>query len=78
MAKAADYFEHAGNYMAMASMLERIAKEMGNVHTNRREFTGRDQGPIKYSEIADMTDEQLDQDIKRLLAQSGHALVPIK
>ncbi len=77
LARAADAFEKSKNYMAMARMLEQIAKEVGNVHTNRREVTGRDRGPIKYSEVADMTDEQIDLELKQLLAQSGLALVPI-
>jgi len=45
---------------------------------NRREFTGRDRGPIKYSEVADMTDEQLDQEIEQFYAKNGLELVPIK
>jgi hypothetical protein len=53
--------------MAMADMLERIAKEVGNVHTNRRELTGRDRGPIKYSEVDDMTDDEIDRELRQLL-----------
>ena len=70
-------FEAKGNYVGMADMTERQAKEMGNVHTNRREFTGKDAGPIKYQDVTDMTDEQIDQELERLLTQSGLALVPI-
>ena len=66
LARAADAFENRGNYVAMADMLERIAKEMGNVHTNRREFTGKDQGPIKVESVANMTDEQIDSELERL------------
>ena len=77
LARASRVFKKQGNYMAMAKMLERIAKEMGNVHTNRRELAGRDRGPIEYWEVADMTSEQIDQELRQLLAQSGHALVPI-
>ncbi len=64
LAKAADTFEDRGNYMAMADMLERIAKEMGNVHTNRREFTGKDRGPIKYQDVDNMTDEQIEDELR--------------
>ena len=77
LAQAARAYKGQRNYIAMAGMLERIAKEMGDFHTNRREFTGRDRGPIKYSEVADMTDEQLDQELEQILTRSGLALVPI-
>ncbi len=77
LAIAARHFKARGNYIAMANMLERIAKEMGNVHTNRREFTGKDRGPIKYQDIDSMTDEQINQELKQIFAQSGLALVPI-
>ena len=66
LARAADAFESRGNYVAMADMLERIAKEMGNVHTNRREFTGKDRGPIQVSAVSEMTDEQIDAELERL------------
>ncbi len=59
LSKAADAFEQTKNYLAMANMLERIAKEVGNVHTNRHEFTGKDGGPIRYADVGDMTDEQI-------------------
>ena len=61
LARAANVFEHRGNYVAMADMLERIAKEMGNVHTNRREFSGKDGKPIeaKITDYSQMTDDQL-------------------
>ena len=77
LAKAADAFEDRGNYMAMASMLERIAKEMGNVHTNRREFTGKDAGPIQYEDVRDMTDEQIEQELEKLYTEMGVAVVTI-
>ncbi len=77
LARASDAFEKSKNYLAMARMLEQIAKEVGNVHTNRREFTGKDRGPIEYQDVETMTDDQIDQELKQLLAQSGHALVPI-
>ncbi len=77
LARASDAFEKSKNYIAMARMLEQIAKEVGNVHTNRREFTGKDRGPIKYQDIETMTDEQIEDELKQIFAQSGHALVPI-
>ncbi len=64
LARAADASENRGNYVAMADMLERIAKEMGNVHTNRREFTGKDGGAIKYQNVSEMTDEQIDDELR--------------
>ena len=65
LARAADAFESNKNYLAMARMLEQIAKEVGNVHTNRREFTGRDRGPIKYQPVSEMTNEELDDELRR-------------
>lgn len=62
--RAVVHFERSGNYRAMAEMTERQAKEMGNVHSNRREFTGKDGGPIEY---ADMSDEQIDAELRQLL-----------
>ena len=66
LAKASRTFKKKGNYMAMADMFERIAKEVGNVHTNRREFTGKDRGPIKVAAVSEMTDEQIDAELTRL------------
>ena len=66
LAKASRKFKKNGNYMAMADMFERIAKEVGSVHTNRREFTGKDRGPIKVEAVHDMTDEQIDAELERL------------
>ena len=77
LAIAARHFKARGNYIAMANMLERIAKEMGNVYSNRREFTGKDRGPIKYQDVETMTDEQIEDELKQIFAQSGLALVPI-
>ena len=48
----------------MANMLERIAKEMGNAYSNRREFTGKDRGPIQYQDAETMTDEQIRDEIR--------------
>ena len=77
LARAADSFESCGNYMAMARMLEQIAREMGGVFTNRREFTGKDRGPIEYQDVETMTDEQIDQELEQILTRRGLALVPI-
>ena len=69
LARASRFFRDKGNFMAMADMLERIAKEVGNVHTNRREVTGKGGGAIKYEDVGDMTDEMLDDEIERLWAK---------
>ena len=66
LARASRIFKKRGNFMAMAAMLERIAKEMGDVHTNRREYTGKDGGAIKYQDVETMTDEQIDQELKQI------------
>ncbi len=50
---------------------------MGGSFTNRREFTGRDAGPIKFQDVETMTDDQIRQELEQILAQSGLALVPI-
>ncbi len=70
LARAADAYESRGNYAAMADMLERIAKELGNVHTNRRELTGKDRGPIKFAEVSDMTPDQIDAELRELTGKS--------
>ena len=67
LANAADTFEARGNYIAMADMLERIAKEMGNVHTNRREITGKDGGAIEYRDVDLMTRDELLAELNSLL-----------
>ncbi len=77
LAKASRQFKKKENYLAMARMLEQIAKEVGNVHTNRHELTGRDRGPIKYQAVDDLTDEQINQEIEQIFAQNGLKLVPI-
>ena len=59
LARAANTFKQQKNYLAMARILEQIAKEVGNVHTNRHEFTGKGGGPIQYQAVDDMTDEQI-------------------
>ena len=66
LAKASRAFKKSKNYMAMARMLEQIAKEVGNVHTNRTELTGSDRGPIKYQNIDDMTDDEIDAELRQI------------
>jgi hypothetical protein len=66
LAAAANLFKKQKNYIAMANMLERIAKEIGSVHTNRHEFTGKDGGPIRYQDTETMTDEQIIQELADL------------
>ena len=65
LANAARAFKGHGNYIAMADMLERIAKEVGNVHTNRHELTGKAGGPIKFQDIDMMTEQQVDEELRR-------------
>ncbi len=65
LARASDAFEKSKNYLAMARMLEQIAKEVGGAHTNRFEHTGKDRGPIKYQPVSQMTDEELEDEIRR-------------
>jgi hypothetical protein len=65
LSRAADSFERRGNYVAMKEMLEAVAKEMGNVHTNRRELTGKDGKPV---EIVNLTEEQINRQLAMLLA----------
>ncbi len=78
LAEAADAYQEAGNYMAMANMLERIAKEMGNVHTNRHEFMGKGGGPIKFQDIDAMTDDQIDAELRRIFnVGDGARLQPV-
>jgi len=59
LARAARKAETKGDTPLMADCLERIAKELGGVFTNRREVTGRGGGPIQFEEINQMTDEQI-------------------
>lgn len=67
LARASRIFKKNLNYLAMAKMLERIAKEVGGGFTNRTELTGKERGPIKFTAIDDMTDDQIDQELRRLL-----------
>ncbi len=71
LARASDAFEKSKNYLAMARMLEQIAKEVGNVH--RREFTGKDRGPIEYQDVETMTDEQISAELRQIFGIDADA-----
>lgn len=71
---AARAFKARGNYRGMADMLERIAKEMGNVHSNRREISGRDGRPIG-TDYDQMTTAQLNARLAELLQPLGVSVV---
>lgn len=75
LARASRAFKDRSNYLAMAAMLERIAKEVGNAYTNRHEFTGKDRGPIKYQNIDDMTDDQIEAELLRIFNKGEGARV---
>ncbi len=65
LARAARAYKERGNYVAMANMLQIIAKERGGAFTNRRELTGRDRGPIKLLELDTMSEAQVDEELRR-------------
>jgi hypothetical protein len=69
LARAADAFEQRGNYIAMARMLEQIAKETGGSFDNLRkiEHTGKVGGPIQKEDVTGMTQEQLKAEIFQML-----------
>lgn len=77
LAKAANVLEAESDYRGMADMLERIAKEVGGVYTNRRELTGHGGGPLQL-EVRQMSDEQLDARIAQLTRRAGPHLVEVK
>lgn len=70
LAHAARAYKARGNYRDMANMLERIAKEVGDVYSNRREVTGQGGGPLRL-EYSDLTDEELDARIAQLIGITG-------
>lgn len=70
---AAMAFKESRNYIAMADMHERIAKEMGNVHTNRRELTGKDGKPMQFEDVSGMTDDEIKAEIQRRLLGAAAA-----
>lgn len=75
LSMAAMEFERKGNYVAMAEMLERIAKEMGNVHTNKRQITGKDEGPVQFEDVSMMSRDEIDAEITELLNGAKRASV---
>jgi hypothetical protein len=70
LAEGARKAKDKGNHAMMAQLLEQIAKETGEVFTNKRELTGKGGGPIQF---ADLTDEQLDRRLVELMAGAGAA-----
>lgn len=67
LANSARALKARGNHLGAAEMLERIAKELGNVHSNRRELTGADGKPIAMDvEYKDLSIEQIDAQLLRL------------
>jgi hypothetical protein len=72
--------EQRGNFSLAAALLKQIAEEVGNVYTNRREYMGKDGGPIETRDVSLLTDDELDAErerVKRLLAeQFGFGGVP--
>lgn len=70
LALASRAFKARNNYVGMADMLERIAKELGNVHSNKRELTGKNGGAVGLDvAVSDMTDEQVTARLMELLGE---------
>jgi len=74
--KAARSYLKKGNYFGMAKMLESIAKESGGSFTNRREVTGKDGGPVEYSDVSDMTDSEIQAEMTQLFSQALAGVSP--
>jgi hypothetical protein len=70
LANSARALKARGNHIAYADMLERIAKELGNVHTNRRELTGAD-GKAVEIKYPDLSEAQIDNKLIMLLKGMG-------
>ncbi|EAR22637.1 DUF2280 domain-containing protein [Nitrococcus mobilis] len=70
LAHASRVYKARGNYRHMADMLERIAKEVGDVYSNRRELTGKSGGPMRM-DYSHLTDEQPNARIAQLLGVTG-------
>jgi hypothetical protein len=47
LSRAARHYEERESFMAMAELLEQIAKECGDAYTNRRELTGKGGAPLE-------------------------------
>lgn len=70
LAQAARSYRERGAYMQMARLLEQIAKEIGNVYTNRRQLMGREGRP---TQVEEMSLEQVDRELAMLLAEADIA-----
>ncbi len=70
LANSAKALKQRGNHIGAADMLERIAKELGNVHTNRRELTGAD-GKAMEMKLPDLSEVQIDNKLVMLLKGMG-------
>ena len=71
LSEAADRFRDKKNDAMFAELLTMIAKEVGNVHTNRREHTGADGKPIQHQNVPDMTPEQVAVELRENLLLLG-------
>ena len=65
LAVASRRLREARDWDGMADMFEHIAKELGNVHSNRRELTGKAGGAIKIQEIDMMTEDAVDEELRK-------------
>jgi hypothetical protein len=52
------------NVVAQAQILEQIAKEVGNVHSNRRELSGPGGKPVQIQDVNEMTPEQVNDELR--------------
>jgi hypothetical protein len=77
LANSAKTLKQRGNHIAYADMLERIAKELGNVHTNRRELTGADGKAVKVEDVTPLSDAQVDNKLIRLLQGMGIVMTEV-
>ena len=66
------YLAHKGrgNWNGAMAVLEQVAKECGEAFTNRRELTGKD-GKALQIEHSDMTDDQIKEQLAKLIAIAG-------
>ncbi len=76
LARASRTFKKRGNLVGMAAMLEKIAREVGNAYTNRHEVTGKGAGPIQFEDVSTMTDDEIDNELRRLLNVDGTRVQP--
>lgn len=59
--------KQAGNFVLAAELLQQAAKECGDAFTNTRQITGKDGRPVEFRDVSDLTDEQLEAELRRLL-----------